>query len=140
MITLNPATLTAYLLAVATVVSMLISQFVKPLLERVPALSPTLPDQTLHDAALRLANLLLTVAAVLVMAAANGQLTLNNALPTAGLILASALGSHSVYHLVSNTSASSAPASADNTSTASTPTPVAPLHQQGAPASVADAT
>ena len=130
---LNPAILTAYLLAVATVVSALISQFVKPLIERVPALSPSAPDQTLHDAVLRLANLVLTVAAVLTLAAANGQLTLANALPTAGIVLVTALGSHSVYQLVSN----KAPAAS---ASPTTNTPSTPQHQQAAPAAAPDLT
>lgn len=130
--TMSPELITVYLLAVSTVVAALISQVVKPFVERIPALSPALPDQTLHDAVLRGANLLLTVAAVLGLAAIHGDLALANAVPTAGAVLSVALGAHAVYAVVnkpsSAPSASAAPAA-----------PSAPLHQQAAPSADASA-
>ncbi|HLY29898.1 MAG TPA: hypothetical protein VKQ36_02610 [Ktedonobacterales bacterium] len=129
---LTSATLTAYLLAVATIVSALISQVVKPLVERVPALSPSAPDQTLHNWALRLANLVLTVIAVLILVAANGQLTLANLLPTAEMVAVTACGSHAVYQLVSKKSPALSSAAVQHQSITSG-APTSPLHQQAAP-------
>ena len=128
--------ITVYLLAVSTVVAALISQVVKPFVERIPALSPALPDQTLHDAVLRGANLLLTVAAVLGLAAIHGDLTLANAVPTAGAVLSVALGAHAVYAVVNKPSSAVAAAAA---APASASAPIT-LHQQSAPpVSAADA-
>lgn len=114
-----------YLTAVSAVVAGLISQFVQPLLSRVPALSPTAPDQTLRNWALRGANLLLSVACVLALAAVNSQLAWANVAPTAWAILAVALGAHAAYKVIPSPAAPAPTAANMLVSIAPTPAPTA---------------
>lgn len=88
------------LAAVSAVVAALISQFVQPLLGSVPALAPSAPDQTLRNMALRAANLLLSVAGVLIMASVQGQLAWANIVPTAAAVITVALGAHAAYKVI----------------------------------------
>ena len=107
---LSTTQIVLYLAAVAAVVSALITQFVQPLVNRVPALAPTVPDPTLRNLVLRAANLVLSVVGVLGLAAIAGQLSLANAVSTAVAIFAVAGGAHGFYKLIPSPTTSSTPA------------------------------
>lgn len=115
------------LAAVGAVVAALISQFVQPLLSQFPATSASAPDQTLRNFALRGANLLLSVAAVLVMAGVQGQLAWANLVPTAAAVVSVALGAHAAYKVI--------PAPGASVAASAPQVPAVPLHQQAAPVS-----
>ena len=97
---LSVAQITLYLAAVAALVSALITQFVQPLVNRVPALAPSVPDQTLRTLVLRAANLVLSVLGVLGLAAVANQLSLTNLIPTAAAVVMVTLGAHGFYKLI----------------------------------------
>jgi len=106
---LSVAQITLYLAAVAALVSALITQFVQPLVNRVPALAPSVPDQTLRTLVLRAANLVLSVLGVLGLAAVANQLSLANLIPTAAAVMMVTLGAHGFYKLIPSPSAPSSP-------------------------------
>lgn len=116
---LSPDVLAAYAAFVATIVSALISQFIKPLVEALPAFSPNAADKRPHDAMLRLANVLLNVLGVALMASANGYLTLANWQTLAIQIIGQVAWSHGVYQTAKPPQAASPAA----------PVPAEPLHQ-----------
>lgn len=95
---LDTTTLVTYLATVATVIAIVISRFIKPAVESIPALSPTAPNKRLHDAVLQVVNLVLTIAGVLIYARLQGQLTLDNWLPMAIEVALAAMGAHGIYH------------------------------------------
>lgn len=105
--------LAAYAVSIAAFVSALISTIIKPLLEAIPAFSPSRPDQRAHDALLRAVNLLLNVGGVLILAAAYHQLALENWLPIALQVALQALGSHALYQAITASPAVSASAPSD---------------------------
>ena len=107
---LSVAQITLYLAAVAALVSALITQFVQPLVNRVPALAPGVPDQTLRTLVLRAANLVLSVLGVLGLAAVANQLSLTNLIPTAAAVVMVTLGAHGFYKLIPSPVTSSTPA------------------------------
>ncbi len=163
---LSVAQITLYLAAVAALVSALITQFVAPLVNRVPALATDAPDQTLRNLVLRAANLALSVVGVLGLAAIAGQLSQANIVPTVAAVITVSVGAHAAYKLIPSP-ASAAPASSAAVASslapaglvldagpapvlqvapallAGVPAPAAdaaPLHQQAAPLAPADAT
>jgi len=109
------------------VVSAVITQFVQPLINRVPALAPTAPDPTLRNLVLRIANVVLSVGGVIVLAVIAGQLALTTLVPTAAAVALVALGAHGFYKLIpSPTPPAAAPAPTVVVATATpAPAPVA---------------
>lgn len=97
---LSVAQITLYLAAVAALVSALITQFVQPLVNAVPALSPAAPDGTLRAFVLRGANLVLSVIGVLGLAAVAGQLSASTLVPTGAAIVVVAIGAHAAYKII----------------------------------------
>jgi len=97
---LSTTQIVLYLAAVAAVVSAVITQFVQPLINRVPALAPTAPDPTLRNLVLRIANVVLSVGGVIVLAIIAGQLALTTIVPTAAAVAIVALGAHGFYKLI----------------------------------------
>jgi len=107
---LSTTQIVLYLAAVAAVVSAIITQFVQPLINRVPALAPTAPDPTLRNLVLRIVNVVLSVGGVIVLAVIAGQLSLTTLVPTAAAVALVALGAHGFYKLIpSPTPATPAP-------------------------------
>jgi len=125
---LSTTQIVLYLAAVAAVVSAVITQFVQPLINRVPALAPTAPDPTLRNLVLRIANVVLSVGGVIVLAVIAGQLALTTLVPTAAAVALVALGAHGFYKLIPSPtppSAAAAPTVALTvTTTAPAPAPV----------------
>jgi hypothetical protein len=92
-----------YMVSIAAVVSALIGKLVKPVIEGLPFANPAQPasyNPAVHDALLRLANVVFNTLGVLLMASMNNQLTLNNWFTVALQIIVQAIGSHSFYQAV----------------------------------------
>ena len=122
---LSTTQIVLYLAAVAAVVSAIITQFVQPLINRVPALAPTAPDPTLRNLVLRIANVVLSVGGVIVLAVIAGQLALTTLVPTAAAVALVALGAHGFYKLIPSPTPAVASAPTVVVATAPAPAPVA---------------